>query len=810
MVKFRSPLDKLANHDCTRCELHEYTDRVCVMGDGDWKSGIMILGEAPGGEEERTGRVFSGRAGQVLDSALDTAGISREDVYVSNVVKCRPPDNDRPDRIHWEACRRYLERERRRVRPHSVLLLGNTALQAIARKSGITKHRGKRLAIRDDGWSDATVMATIHPAFVLRNPGQQSVFTEDVRRFARAVKGDFQAVKVKPVMVRTGSQLKALRKYLMKAEEVSYDVENYLSPWQKGWRILVLGITVDGERVFVLPLGHPDSPFRRRWKDVLTYLKPALQRPGLKLVAQSGKHDNLQLAGAGLYLEHTFDLMLAAHVLDENRPKNLGFLSQTILGADEYKGMVETKPDRILGEDLRALARYNAYDVGYTHQIKPKLKKELVEQPRLARLFVKLMMPASHTIQQVETRGIYCDQAVLWDRIDKLEGFINEEREVIGEFLPRKTRADFNPNSTQQLGRWLFGSKKRGGLGLNPLEYTKSGAPSTKQAVLLHYRHHPAVVALLRYRTLQLKWMNTYFLPWAEKLDARSRLHTFYKIYGTVTGRLSGDFQQVPRDNFVRSVFGAPSGWKFISADLAQAELRIAAHIAQERRMIRAFETGEDIHSLTASVLTGKPQEKLTKEERKRAKAVNFGFLYGMYPKKFQTYAFENYDLIVSRGEAERFRERFFNLYPDLPAWHERQKRIVRAQHWVQSPIGRVRHLPDILSGDNSVRMEAERQAINSPVQSMASDLVLYAMTKLDEVLDTTYCFMTMTLHDQVGLECKNSAVDEHLELIKHTMENLPLTKTFGAELTVPVVADVEATQMWEGFEDASGLGVRA
>ena len=805
-----SKLDRLANHDCTRCSLHESTERVCVMGSGDPKSHIMIIGEAPGANEDQTGRVFSGRAGQLLDFHLKEAGLDREAVYVTNVVKCRPPDNRRPDRPEWEACRKYLEREVKAVSPSHVLLLGNAALQAVARKSGITKKRGVRLDVKDPAWSGAEVMATIHPAYVLRNPGQGSVFAEDIRRFARLIKGQFQVVPVKAKYVNTTEGLRYVRKKLMQLPEgtaVSYDVENRGRPWESDWSIVCLGICIDGRTSYVVPLGHPESPFNKNWRKVLLYLKPALERHGLKLVAQNGKHDNLQLAGAGVYLHHSFDIMLAAHLLDENRPKNLGFLSQSLLGADVYKGMVETKPEKIMKEPIKKLCEYNGYDTAYTQQIYPKLRAELLEHPRLTRLFAKLMMPASQVIQEVEMAGWYVDKKLLWSRIHQLQGEIDKRKAVLYEHLPKSwpDREEFNFNSTQQLGRWLFSKR---GLGLSPLELTATGNPSTKEAVLLHYHDHPAIRALLDYRTLELKWMRTYLLPWSTKLDMRSRLHTTYKLYGTVTGRLSGDLQQVPRDSFVRGVLGAPPGWCFIQADYSQIELRIAAHVAQERRMMRAFRTGEDLHLLTAASLTGKPGSAVTKEERKKAKAVNFGFLYGMYPKKFQAYAFENYEVEVSISEAELARAQYFETFKDLPAWHERQKRIANNLHYVTSPLGRIRHLPDILSSDNSVRMEAERQAINSPVQATASDMMLFSMVQLRHELNPQEAFMVGTLHDAVFFQVRDDIVGEYTTVIKQVMENLPLRRTFGTELTVPIVADIDVGTHWQGTDDASGLGI--
>ena len=504
-------------------------------------------------------------------------------------------------------------------------------------------------------------------------------------------------------------------------------------------------------------------------------------------------------------------LMLAAHLLDENRPKNLGFLSQTYLGADVYKGSVELAPERILDSDLRRLCEYNGNDVGYTWQLREKIKQELVAQPRALRLFAKLMMPASHMIQQVEMNGAYVDQGRLYERMAVLQSEIQARKAGLEEHIhPRLIQhfpdGTFNYRSPMQVARVLYSSEKRGGLGLDPLLFTKTGNPSTNEEALQEYLDHPFITLLLQLRTLEGKWMNTYLLPWSTKLDQKSRLHTTYKLYGTVTGRLSGDLQQVPRDSFVRSVFGAPPGWLSLEADLSQAELRIAAHCADERRMKRAFALGEDIHHVTAEAILGRPD--IGKEERKRAKAVNFGFLYGMYPRKFQKYAKINYGLDVSLAEAEVNRERFFNLFRDLPAWHTRQRQLVHHRGQVSSPLGRVRHLPNISSQDNSVRMEAERQAINSPVQSCASDITLFSMVQLHkEVLDPREAIMVMTVHDSIRFEVREEMVSEYAQAIKQVMENLPLRRTFGTELSVPIVADVEWGTHWAGTPDASGLG---
>jgi DNA polymerase-1 len=336
---------------------------------------------------------------------------------------------------------------------------------------------------------------------------------------------------------------------------------------------------------------------------------------------------------------------------------------------------------------------------------------------------------------------------------------------------------------------------------------TKTGNWSTNEEALQEYIEHPFIGLLFALRTLEGKWMNTYLLPWSTKLDRFSRLHTTYKLYGTVTGRLSGDLQQVPRDSFVRSIFGAPPGWLRVDADFSQIELRIAAHVANESTMRRMFLLGQDIHSMQASNILGKPPASLTKEERKLAKAVNFGYLYGMYPTKFQKYAKINYGLDVTMAEAEVSREAYFRLFPDLVRWHERQRRMVHANHQVHSPMGRVRHLPDIMSPDRGVRMEAERQAINSPVQGTGSDITLFAMTRIQPLLKPSEAAMVMTLHDGIGFEIREDKVDYYEPIIKETMENLPLKKTFGFDPSIPIEAEVVHGTHWQGNDDASGLG---
>lgn len=220
--------------------------------------------------------------------------------------------------------------------------------------------------------------------------------------------------------------------------------------------------------------------------------------------------------------------------------------------------------------------------------------------------------------------------------------------------------------------------------------------------------------------------------------------------------------------------------------------------LANESAMLEAYTNNEDIHMLQAMKLTGKPANEISKEERKRAKACNFGFLYGMYAAKFQKYAFENYELRVTMEEAEAARNEFFSGFPALTQWHSRQRRLARRYKMVRSPLGRIRHLPDIASGDKLVREEAERQAINSPVQSFASDLMLASLIELNKSLPYKQAKIVGTVHDAILFEVKEKYVDKWASVIKATMQDLERVKRmYGAAVTVPIIVDIEVGDHW-------------
>lgn len=610
-------------------------------------------------------------------------------------------------------------------------------------------------------------------------------------------------------IIRTKRELVWLRRQLHEAKAITFDLETsgegtgkkhrYHKPWDPDGRIVMAGFTwTEGLGVSV-PLHHSHSPWRNP-DGVLRYLKPELEVPTKKYIAHNGKFDCTWLASKGVFVRQTFDTMLAAHLLDENRKKGLKFLASELFGINEYDEDLKDAYNM----PLKRLAVYQAKDVDYTHRLYEVFKAELQQQPRVKRIFTQLMMPGSNALVKVETVGMYVDGKNLKKQTRLKTAERDKVEAKLRQYVPVDKRETLNFRSPQQVGRWLFGDLK-----LPLIMKTKTGAPSTNEDVMLQLaKRHPAAKLLLRYRTLETKDLRTYLHAWEKTRDPRSRVHTNYKLFGTVTGRLSSErpnMQQVPRESSMRTCFGAPDGWTFLESDYSQIELRIAAMCAREPTLLRIFATGGDPHLTTAAEVSGLTEAEVTASDatgktefRKKAKGVNFGFLYGMGEWKFIDYARTSYGVEVTEEEAHIYRKRFFRLYSELPRWHERQKRLALSLGQVHSPLGRVRHLPDVWSDDKKVSEEAKRQAINSPIQSAASDFMLCALIRLSDMLDFARARIVGTVHDSILFEVRNEYLEEATPIIRQVMEDIAyIERVFKTEITVPIEVEIKTGQHW-------------
>jgi uracil-DNA glycosylase family 4 len=757
------------------------------MGSGSKKATIMIVGEAPGAREDEKHTAFVGPAGKLLTELLEAEEILRDDCYITNAVKCRPSENATPSRQDVKACLPYLATEIGQVQPQIIISLGNTALQALTGRSGITKHRGRPVQL-----GDATVIPTFHPAAALRSSHYLPHIKADLRAAKRILSGDASGrLHTRTRLICNGLQLQALIRKLEESPEIAFDVETTgLHEWEPNARVVTLGVSWAPGEAAVIPLFHSSSEKYESLSQVwMNYLKYVLEDKTKKFIAHNAKFDAKWMAKEGINIPVTFDTMIAAHLLDENRQKGLKPLSELLLGADNYG--IDLKDT--FNADLKTLAIYNGKDCDYTLRLYHIFRDQLREQPRVARLFKKLMMPASKTFTHLEMEGTYIDHDLLHARTRHAQRVVKKLESYMMKFTKQKS---LNFNSPAQVGVWLFNE-----LHLDVVEKTATGAPSTKESVLLKLsKEHQAVRALLKYRKWS-KFLSTYLYPWAARLDERSRIHPSYNLARTVTGRLSSsepNLQQVPRDPFIRGIVGSPPGWSFMEADYSQVELRLAAMLANEKTMLAILAAGEDLHTNTACAITKKQPHEITKDERVIwGKHPNFGLLFSMKPEKYQEYCANN-GIYITLKEAEQVYRRFHETYPALKRWHNRVIRVAHNERQVVTAIGRVRHLPDIKSGHTGSVREAERQAINSIVQGLATDICLTAAVRLSQNLDPNHARLVGSVHDALLFEVRDEVVDLYGPLIKKVMEDMSyIYKLYGAIINVPIVVDVEVGKHW-------------
>jgi DNA polymerase-1 len=817
-------LEAIRDPACTMCRMSMDAEKICVIGRGRAPAPIMVVGKMPNSKTYQ----------QELEVQLSEVGIDPKQVFFTSAIKCRNFERD-PTNKDVKTCRAYLEAEIEQVKPKWILALGNEALLALTGHSGIMKYRAKPIAR-----GRATIIPTISPSAVNRNPGQRAGYLADLRLFANEVKGvrsDEYTPDIK--YIDTMDKLRKLERLLHKATTLVYDIES-VDPgteFHPDARMVSISFTFVYQSsktarkklaCVALPLYHPESPFRTKWRAVLRFLAPALERVPVHM-GHNTKYDARWCRQFGISMRTDHDSLLMAHTLDENRQKGLKPQAQSRLGVMPWG--IDTKS--LIDTPLYEVLEYNALDTFYTYHISKIMLKELREKPRQWRIYKKLLMPASEEYVAAERHGVWMDRERLATRTKVAEDMRDELERQLMEWVPepgsngwptqgRKAKpVEINFNASNWLRWWLFdhlefpvlerGKEKDDG---------RPGDPSVKEAViqnLTEATHHPAL-ELLAERSKWQKYCSSFLSTYEEQLDERDRIHTTYKLHGTVTGRTSSgkideekitatkgkrrrgvNLQQVPRDPFIRGLFGAPPGRAFVEADFSQIELRIAAFVARERHMLHLYQTGADIHRATAARTAGKPESEVTKDERKKAKAVNFGFLYGMSWKKFIETAWQNYGVKYTPAEAEATRVAFFDTYPDLMRWHARQRRLVSEFGRVESPMGRVRHLPDIYSPDRSVKAEAERQAINSPVQAMASDMLLLGMVLTaqqfrEQGIDG---YVIGTVHDACNFDIAEKDLPRALPLIKRTLEHLPLEEQFDVRLDVPIIADLKVGRHW-------------
>jgi DNA polymerase I len=519
------------------------------------------------------------------------------------------------------------------------------------------------------------------------------------------------------------------------------------------------------------------EPGKAWWLPVDRFDPPSLATAlrGKLLLFHHAKYDLTVLERHGLALGDAdiFDTMLAAHLLDENRPKGLKRLARDLLGADpvEYSDLTDQLS---LFAETPELAEYACADADYTFQLYLRFRPELDALPTLARLYDEYEAPTMGVVRRMERNGILVDT----DHLAVVGARYHARLAELAEGIYAHAGGPVTIASPAALAALLYDQ-----LGLPAAGETRSGRPSANNAALEAIRHaHPVVSLLIQHREL-----TTLLTGYVDKLPKlvhadTGRIHCNLNQVGTVTGRMSSNdpnLQSIPRDADVRSAFVAPAGHVLIDADFSQIELRCAAHYSRDPKMLEAFRAGSDLHRQTIADIMGKAVEDVTDDERNLAKAVNFGLIYGMGAPRLAS------STGLSVHQAESFMNAYFRTYANIKGFREEVLAYAAAHGQVINMYGRRRRFP---GGPN-------RTAFNSLIQSTAADICRDKMIALDRALPDDVR-MLLQVHDEILFEAPEQRVEEAVALIRETMES-PVFDAKGREFRAPIRVDVGVGPNW-------------
>jgi len=525
--------------------------------------------------------------------------------------------------------------------------------------------------------------------------------------------------------------------------------------------------------------------------DWLKKLAPILENEQIKKTGHNLKYDYEILDMAGIQLQGiNFDTLLAGYLLTSgNRNLDLGSLVFSELGYQmqpitELIG--EKGKDQLNMQDvpIEKVSWYSCEDADFSLKLKQKLEPQLEEIANLG-LLQNMELPLIPVLAKMEKNGIKIDRAFL----KELDNRFSKEIKSLEEKIYKLAGTEFNVASPLQLKEILFDKLKIETHGLKKIKTGLSTAAGELEKLMDRHEIIPLISEFREYSKLK----NTYTNTLADDADTNDRIHTSFNQTVTATGRLSSsnpNLQNIPiRTDIgkeIRKVFIAKKGNMLISADYSQIELRVIASLADDKKMIEAFVKGEDIHARTAANINKIEINEVTREQRRAAKEVNFGVIYGLgYVGLAQRTG-------ITRVEAKEFIEKYFTLHPSIKEWLDHTKELARETGYVETLLGRRRYLPDIHSGVQMIKASAERMAINAPIQGTAADLLKMAMIKIHTDLPkiSEHSKMLLTVHDELVLEVPKAEVEKVSQFVKQTMENI-------YTLSVPIVAEVASGNNW-------------
>lgn len=643
-------------------------------------------------------------------------------------------------------------------------------------------------------WLDVLLRKAPKVAIKTASPAQNEMFSEQAEVVEAVEIVDLEVAKRDYQTITEQAEFDKWLALLNKAELIAFDTETTSIDAQQA-ELVGLSFAIKPYQAIYIPVAHDymGAPKQLDRKSVLEALKPLLEDANKAKVGQHAKYDINVLKHYDIRVQGVkFDTMLESYILDSTATRHdmdslaFKYLGETTIPFVEVagKGAKQLTFNQVA---LEQAAPYAAEDADITLRLHNTLWKMLAKEPSQAKVLVDIEIPLVPVLARIEQNGALVDGKLLAIQSQELgEKMLALEGKVFE--LAGQT---FNMSSPKQLGEILYTK-----LGLPIISKTAKGQPSTAEAVLaeLAEQGYEMPELLMEYRTLS-KLKSTYTDRLPEQINPKTgRIHTSYHQAVTATGRLSSsdpNLQNIPirsqEGRRIRQAFIAATGYKLLAADYSQIELRIMAHLAQDKGLLDAFKHDLDVHKATAAEVFGVPVAEVTAEQRRRAKAINFGLIYGMSAFGLAK------QIGVDRKEAQEYIDRYFAKYPGVLAYMERTRETAAEKGYVETLFGRRLYLPDIKSSNANVRKGAERTAINAPMQGTAADIIKRAMVQVDNWLQAEKidARVILQVHDELVLEVRD-------DLLQNISDKIKALMSAAADLSVPLVVDVGVGNNWD------------
>lgn len=818
--------DSIRNANCKLCELHKTAKHVCLIGSGPMPSRLMLIGESPGEEEDREGKVFIGKAGKGLDSILLGTNIDRSTIYISNAIKCHPPNNSKPDNETIDICSRtYLSKEILEVQPELIVCLGGLAAKALLQENTV-----KVGDVRNRIWytkkplpSGIPFIITYHPAAVFHQPELLESIVKDMEWSQKLLAGELVAPK-KKVDYKKIDNIWMIPN-IAQSKWIDLDLEtDGLNPFLKNKEILSVQISVDSGIAYYLD-----------WNETVALdLKVLLKSEGIRINGHNIKFDLKWLrVKAGIIFDGKVnDTIQDIHLLDENFPnKSLDNVAANFTELhghkDQFKKLInmyiklhkkKKEPityarSRLWGKAYKTIPintriKYGCGDADATGRLRRVFKTKIKEQDLVP--LHRLMGNVTKLYVDMECNGAKVNTALVND----LDNVYQKKIRKLITNLDMLSPVTLNHNAPLQLRQLLYGTWK---LTNYPIKQGKKIVNySTGQAAIdqildddIPDKIRAYLDNISKFRKIG-KLYSTYIKGMPRYLTDDNYIHANWRLDGPETGRTScnePNLQQIPRKGDIKQLFISRYGksGKLLQVDISQGELRIAAHVSNESNLIRLFEMDAyDIHTAVAASIYHKLPEDVTDDERFSAKTVNFLILFGggarTLAQALNKEAKATKGKTVSIQEASKILHVWNRQFPGWNDYKHETEAFVIDNNYVRNIFGRYRHL-FILDPTTSEGQSQLRSAVNSPIQGGLSDYNklcgynIWRRIKSNKKLSKA--LFIMEVHDQYLLDMPEDLIPLVAPIIKEEYENVD-TSEFGFKFKVPMRVEIKTGTNWK------------